>query len=198
MKMAKKEKNETPKKDKFQAFSKMKMPSLWTSDKAMKTHKKNVDALKQAHGIVSGMIKDVSEKHSDFMHKNLAEMQVALKAKTEHTKDVHKENIDKFSTSLKSKMDELKKTHENMAEKIATSKEKMKAAAKEHKESTKNKHSKLHSDLESASSSQAERMKVHMEKVKAHHKNVMETWQQSTQRIMDVMKSTAKEHVKAS
>lgn len=97
---------------KFNAFSNMDMSSLWDMNKAKDAHHKNMETMKQAHGILSKTFKEVSAMHSQVVQKNVEKVKASMKSIVEKSKD---------KNAIHEHINKVKQHHQELSEKMKSS-----------------------------------------------------------------------------
>lgn len=170
----------------FKAFSDMDMSSLWDANKTMNMHRKNMDTVKQTHGVMSEVLKEVSSVHAQAIHKKVAKMKSSIANISDKMKN---------KDAVREHMNHINQQHQALAEKVKMSKDKALNAWQEKVEEIKGHHAKLMDKLNQHKHQHAENLKSHADEAKAHHAAVSESWKNSTLKIMDLMKNTANSHM---
>lgn len=191
--MANKQKDAPQKENKmFNAFSNPKMPSLFDLSKMVEMQKKNMDAMKQAQGVVSNMLKDISEANMQYMQKNLQEMQAAFKALTDEVQSKVKGQV---SSKVHDNVAQMKQARDEMVVKLKGSKEAAMQMVSEKMQAFKEKHANLTEKLKASHHTTSEKLKTKVDEAKAHQSILTKSWHESTRQIMDLMKATANSHM---
>jgi hypothetical protein len=170
----------------FNAFSNMDMSSLWDMNKAMDAHRKNMETMKQAQGMFSEIFKEVSKLQTKVVQQNLETVKASMKTLTEKSKDNH---------FVQDQLNQFKQQQHELTEKMKMSTGKVLEEWNAKLEDIKDYHAKMMAQLNEQKQNQAEVLKKNLEEVKAHQHAITETWKNSTQKIMDLMQSTANSHM---
>lgn len=202
----------------FKAFSAVKMPSLPDINKAMDMQKQNMANLKEAQTVLSEMMKDIAGMNMAYLQKNAQEMQVMMKgfveqlnasgesmkqesvkafnAKIEEMKQQHAKLLEQVKGASEEKSKSFKEKQEVAKDKIEGSKSKFMDMVQGHIDKSKDRHAQLHEKWKQVTQEMNSRFQVKAEEAKTHQKGAADVWQESTKRIMDLMKSTTAQHSK--
>ncbi len=170
----------------FNAFSNMNMPPLWDMNKATDAHHKNMETMKQAHGILSETFKEVSAMHSQVVQKNVEKVKASMSSMIAKSKD---------KNTVHEHMNKVKQHHQELSEKMKASTGKVLDHWKSKVDEIKDQHAKLMTHLNEQKQTHAEALKAHLDEAKAHQQAISESLKNSTQKIMDLMKNTANSHM---
>jgi hypothetical protein len=170
----------------FKAFSSMQMPSLWDMDKMMDMQRKNMEALQKAQNTVKEMLQEISELQGDYIKKNLGEITEAVKGLADKMQD---------PAMLQKSVEQMKGYQAELAEKLKASKGTVASKLQEHQETMKQHHQQFKEKVAEAHAKLKDQFGEKMAAANEHQKVIASKWQESTQRIMDLMKETANQHM---
>lgn len=159
----------TTKKNNFQAFSNMKMPSLWDMDKAMDLQRKNMEAMKQAQNIISEMLQEITNLNKEYTQKNMSEVKAKIKETTE--KGVVLNHV-AFSDALKQKVEQAKEMQSELNEKMKKAQEEAQKSFTEKMSTVKQKQNEFSEKIKTSHQSVAEKLKEQHKNMESHLKKV--------------------------
>lgn len=102
----------------------------------------------------------------------------------------------KDSGALKQKAAEIQAHQADLVKQFKQSNENTLGNWKEKVDVMKQHHAKLTEKVKQSKQENTKKLTEKMEQAKEHHKAIVDTWQASTQRIMDLMKNTATSHMR--
>lgn len=166
----------------FNAFSNMDMSSLWDMNKLMDAQRKNMEAMKQAQGIFTETFKELSDLNTKIVQQNVEKVKATMQTMSANSKD---------SKAIHEQLNLMKQHQLELTEKMKNSTGKLMEDWKAKVEEIKDYHAKMMAHLNEHNKAQTETFKHQMDEAKVHQMAMAESWKNSTQKIMDLMKNTA-------